>query len=106
MRAAENPHAVLDSMEDYRPALTLAKKPTLYLSLPQWMQRVEERGQRGWLVQGLWAGDAYGVLGGPDKSGKTWAALDLMVSIATEEPWLGCPAFRTERAGPVLLLLG
>jgi AAA domain-containing protein len=66
--------------------------------------RVAAAGEPRWLIQGLWPADAYGVLAAQEKAGKTWAALDLAVSVATGQPWLdyfACPT-----SGPVLILLG
>jgi hypothetical protein len=66
--------------------------------------RVAGAGEPRWLVEGLWPADAYGVLAAQEKAGKTWAALDLAVSVACGLPWLdhfACPT-----PGPVLLFLG
>jgi hypothetical protein len=66
--------------------------------------RVAAAGEPRWLIQGLWPADAYGVLAAQEKAGKTWAALDLAVSVACGLPWLdhfACPT-----PGPVLLFLG
>jgi hypothetical protein len=66
--------------------------------------RVAATGEPRWLIQGLWPADAYGVLAAQEKAGKTWAALDLAVSVATGQPWLdhfACPT-----PGPVLVFLG
>jgi AAA domain-containing protein len=66
--------------------------------------RVAAAGEPRWLIQGLWPVDAYGVLAAQEKAGKTWAALDLAVSVACGLPWLdhfACPT-----PGPVLLFLG
>jgi AAA domain len=66
--------------------------------------RVAATGEPRWLIQGLWPADAYGVLAAQEKAGKTWAALDLAVSVATGRPWLdhfACPS-----PGPVLVFLG
>src|SRR5215213_1187546 len=66
--------------------------------------RVAAAGEPRWLIQGLWPADAYGVLAAQEKAGKTWAALDLAVSVACGRPWLdhfACPT-----PGPVLLFLG
>lgn len=52
------------------------------------------------LVRGLLHQGSKLVLGGGSKSFKTWALLDLALSVAHGEPWLG---FETER-GPVLYL--
>jgi AAA domain len=66
--------------------------------------RVEASGPRTWLVEGLWPADAYGVLGAEDKAGKTFALLDLAVSVATGSPWFN--AFPCPTPGPVTLFLG
>jgi hypothetical protein len=61
-------------------------------------------GEPRWLIQGLWPADAYGVLAAQEKAGKTWAALDLAVSVATGLPWFdhfACPT-----SGGVLVFLG
>jgi AAA domain len=66
--------------------------------------RVAAAGEPRWLIQGLWPADAYGVLAAQEKAGRTWAALDLAVSVATGRPWLDhflCPT-----PGPVLVFLG
>jgi AAA domain len=66
--------------------------------------RVAAAGEPRWLIQGLWPADAYGVLAAQEKAGKTWAALDLAVSVASGQPWLdhfACPT-----PGPVLVFLG
>jgi AAA domain len=68
------------------------------------LDRVEAAGPPGWLVEGLWPADAYGVLAAEDKAGKTWAILDLAVSVAAGRPWLG--AFPCPQAGRVLVFLG
>jgi AAA domain len=68
------------------------------------LDRVDAAGPPGWLVQGLWPADAYGVLAAEDKAGKTWAILDLAVSVAAGRPWLG--AFPCPQAGRVLVFLG
>jgi RecA-family ATPase len=65
---------------------------------------VDHTGPPGWLVEGLWPADAYGVLAAEDKAGKTWAILDLAVSVAAGQPWLG--TFPCPRPGRVLLFLG
>jgi hypothetical protein len=87
-----------------------ARRPTLpaadlaISSFGEVAARVAAAGEPRWLIQGLWPADAYGVLAAQEKAGKTWAALDLAVSVACGLPWLDhfpCPA-----PGPVLLFLG
>jgi len=54
-----------------------------------------------WLVESLWTSAAVGVIGGSPKSGKSWLALDMAVSIASATPCLG--VFPVHACGPVLL---
>ena len=95
---------------DLRPASSRARRPTLPASelaispYGEVAARVAAAGEPRWLIQGLWPADAYGVLAAQEKAGKTWAALDLAVSVATGRPWLdhfACPS-----PGPVLVFLG
>jgi 5S rRNA maturation endonuclease (ribonuclease M5) len=58
----------------------------------------------GWLIRGVWPGDAHGVLAAEQKAGKTWANLDLAVSVASGTPWMG--VYPIDTAGPVVLFLG
>jgi len=67
------------------------------------LARVATAGEPKWLIDGLFPSDAYGVLGAEDKAGKTWAGLDLAVSVAAGVPWLD--TFDCSQA-PVLLFLG
>jgi hypothetical protein len=65
--------------------------------------RVEHAPPVGWLVEPVWPADAYGVLAAEQKAGKTWAGLDLIVSVASGTAWMGeFPA----RRGGVLGFLG
>jgi hypothetical protein len=95
---------------DLRPAAARARRPglpTAELAISSYGEvaaRVAAAGEPRWLIQGLWPADAYGVLAAQEKAGKTWAALDLAVSVATGQPWLDhfpCPT-----PGPVLVFLG
>ena len=54
--------------------------------LAEVIARVDAAGPPAWLIEGLWPADAYGVLAAEDKAGKTWAALDLGVSVAAGHP--------------------
>ena len=56
-----------------------------------------------WLVRSLWPASAVGLIGGPPKCAKTWLALDLALSVASNTPCLGTLA--VESPGPVLLYL-
>lgn len=64
--------------------------------------RIAERPAE-WLIKGLWPADAYGVMAGPEKSGKTYIEFDLAVSVASGTRFLGkfeCPP------GPVAIFIG
>jgi hypothetical protein len=54
-----------------------------------------------WLIEHLWTRQAVGVIGGCPKSGKTWLALEMAVSVAAGSRCLG--AFPVCTPGPVLL---
>jgi hypothetical protein len=93
-----------------RPGAGRARRPALpaaelaVSSFGEVTARVAAAGEPRWLIQGLWPADAYGVLAAQEKAGKTWAALDLAVSVACGRPWLdhfACPS-----PGPVLVFLG
>jgi hypothetical protein len=57
--------------------------------------------QQSWLIERLWTHQAVGVIGGSPKSGKTWLALEMAVSVASGTPCLG--TFPVSSPGPVLL---
>jgi hypothetical protein len=59
-----------------------------------------ESGTR-WLIEGLWAEQACGIVSGQPKLGKTWLALDLALSVATGTPALG--RYPVAQPGPVLI---
>jgi len=54
-----------------------------------------------WLVEGLWADEAVGIVGGEPKCCKSFLALDIAVAVATGKPCLR--HFEVPRAGRVLL---
>ena len=54
-----------------------------------------------WLIEHLWTRQAVGVIGGCPKSGKTWLALEMAVSVAAGSACLG--AFPIHTPGTVLL---
>jgi hypothetical protein len=57
--------------------------------------------ERRWLVEGLWADEAVGIVGGEPKCCKSFLALDMAVAVATGRPCLR--HFDVPRAGRVLL---
>ena len=62
-------------------------------------QKDEDR----WLIEGLWAQSAIGVLGGPPKCFKTWLGLEMAVAVATGTDALG--HFPVQHRGPALVYL-
>jgi len=58
---------------------------------------------RRWLVDGLWSQTAVGIIGGAPKSAKSWLALDMAVSVASDTPCLG--AFDVLDPGRALLYM-
>ena len=57
--------------------------------------------QQSWLIERLWTHQAVGIIGGSPKSGKTWLALEMAVSVASGSPCLD--TFPVFSPGPVLL---
>jgi len=71
--------------------------------ISQMIARVDAGGPVRYLVDPLWPADAYGVIAARDKAGKTWAAVDLALSVATGGSWFGrFPCVQ----GPVLMYSG
>mgnify|MGYP001564341010 CR=1 FL=1 len=56
-----------------------------------------------WLVDKLWARAGVGILGGAPKCCKSWLALDIALSVASDTAALG--AFEVEDPGPVLVYM-
>jgi hypothetical protein len=57
--------------------------------------------KQSWLIERLWTHQAVGIIGGSPKSGKTWLALEMAVSVASGSPCLD--TFPVLAPGPVLL---
>jgi hypothetical protein len=57
--------------------------------------------EQRWLIEGLWAAEAVGILGGEPKCCKSFLALDMAVAVAAGAPCLR--RFPAARAGRVLL---
>ena len=58
-------------------------------------------GREDWLIEGLWANEAVGCVGGIPKQGKTWLALEMALAVASGQPCLG--HFPVKNPGPVLV---
>lgn len=81
------------------------ERPVLeFLSARQLAEDVDGAPPVGFLFRPLWPADAYGVVAAEKKAGKTWLDLDMVISAASETPWLG--VYPVERQGPVLVFLG
>jgi hypothetical protein len=55
---------------------------------------------RLWMIEHLWQRSGTGIIGGPPKSGKTWLALDIAMSVASATSALD--TFKVHRAGNVI----
>lgn len=67
-------------------------------------RRVDALPPPAFLAKPVWPSDAYGIVGAESKAGKTWAALDLALAVASRGAWLG--QFPCEVDGSVLMFLG
>lgn len=56
----------------------------------------------GWLVRGFWGRRSHGIVAGMPKCFKSTLVHDLIVSVASGQPFLG--KFRVEEPGPVLVI--
>lgn len=63
----------------------------------------EQPEEARWLLEGLWARSAIGLIGGAPKCAKTWLGLDMAVSVASGTDALG--HFKAQGKGPVLVYL-
>ena len=73
------------SLLPFEPAHRLAERPL----------------EQSWLIEGLWAEEAVGIIGGEPKCCKSFLALDLAVAVASGTACLR--RFAVQRPGPVLL---
>jgi len=69
--------------------------------LPAASSELASQRRPGWLIDGLWAAEGVGVIGGAPKCCKTWLSLDLAVSVSSGTDALG--RFHVQTPGPVLL---
>jgi hypothetical protein len=106
----EPPPEVMAEVFPLHPPTTMATPPAtpgrglVIEDLADVLTRVQAAGPPSWLVEGIWPRDAYGVFAAEDKAGKTWAILDLALSVAAGVPWLG--QFPCPPSGRVLVFLG
>lgn len=76
-------------------------KPTL-----RWLRDIalDPVPRPAWIIEDIWSLGACGFIAGAPKSYKSWLALDLAVSIATGQPFLGQTEYRVRRPGSVLYI--
>jgi len=58
---------------------------------------------RQWLIEGLWSSPAVGVVAGSPKSGKSWLALEMALSVASATPCL--EQYDIHDPGPALIYM-
>lgn len=63
----------------------------------------QQQEEQHWLIEGLWARSAIGLIGGAPKCCKTWLGLDMAVSVASGTKALG--HFETKAQGAALVFL-
>lgn len=68
------------------------------------LERVRNQPPRRFLIRGLWAEGAYGVLSAEDKAGKSWMAMDLALSVTSGRSWMS--HWPVDVTGPVVMFLG
>jgi hypothetical protein len=56
-----------------------------------------------WLIGSIWSREAVGIISGPPKSAKTWAGIELAISVASKCPAFGC--YPVQQHGPALIYL-
>ena len=78
--------------------------PMPILNLAEILARVDGAPPPAYLIRGIMAEADHGMFAAEFKAGKTWAAADLAVSVASGTPWLGI--FEIDAPGPVLLFAG
>jgi len=90
-------------LDDYVPGTggRVLASDLLFMSIPEVEDEVEARGKRGYIAAPMITEEDYGAIGAADKAGKTWAACDLAVSVATGTPWMG--VHECTAPGPVLI---
>jgi hypothetical protein len=69
----------------------------------KWMTRDDVKRERppiSWIVENMVVSDSLSMITGDAGSGKTWASLDMAVSIARGEEWIGLKTIQ----GPVLII--
>ena len=92
---------VLGRLQEQQESLTQAHAPQekLFLPAPKFVAQAPHN--INWLVEGVIERGANGFLAAPPKAGKSWATIDLAISLALGCDWLG---FRVPEAVKVALV--
>ena len=95
----------MNPVRDTHPPQRSISPPLSHGVNPLPVQRASQLDTRGpqtqWLIEGLWAEQAVGILGGEPKCCKSFLALDIALSVASGAACLR--QFPVRRSGPVLL---
>ena len=75
---------------------------SLIFSLPQWLARPRND---DWILNGLFRRGELVVLYGAPKAGKTFVAIDLLLSVALGDPWCG-ERYPNDQSGFVVIAIG
>lgn len=75
-----------------------------FQTLAELLAEVDAAGPRRYLIRGIWPAGDYGVHAAEMKTGKTWNAADLAVSVASGTDWLD--RFPVDAPGSVLVFVG
>lgn len=59
-----------------------------------------------WLIKDFWLDDGFGVVGGAEKTLKSWTMLAAAVAVASGRPMFNCDRFAVSEPGDVLILTG
>jgi RecA-family ATPase len=92
---------VLGRLQEQQESLTQAHSPQekLFLPAPKFVAQAPQ--SINWLVEGVIERGANGFIAAPPKAGKSWATIDLALSLALGCDWLG---FRVPEAVKVALI--
>jgi hypothetical protein len=103
---AEHVEAIFSEALENRPnrAQSRHQRDLVLISAAELDAEVRAAPSPVFLIKGIWAEDAYGIIGAQDKAGKTFMILDAAVSVSSGTDWLG--RFPIEKPGTVVAFLG
>jgi len=90
-------------MEDEKPSPQPSLEDGLGLTISSYGDLMSSiASEPGWLVEGFWTRESHGIVAGEPKAFKSIMTLDLAISIASGQPFLG--HFPVYHPGPVLIV--